>query len=130
MLLVLMTGNAIVELAKIAVLAALDADTAFIAVVDATTAVIAIPEAATALIAVLEAATALIAVLDAETAVIEVFDAAMRLACPRIPSSALNSASRPGSVVSKVSKFAPGKVPASMAFNILMALTIGMAFSP
>jgi hypothetical protein len=83
----------------------------------------------TAVIAVLDAATAVIAVLDAITAVIAVLDAAMRRACPRIPSNTFNSASRPGSSVSRVCSCAPVVVPASIALSIRIARTIGMMFS-
>jgi hypothetical protein len=76
--------------------------------------------------AVLLAATAVMAVLLAATAVMAVLLADMRRACPRIPSSTLSSASRPGSAVNSVSSCAPVVVPASIALSIRIALTIGM----
>lgn len=74
--------------------------------------------------------TAVIAVLLAATAVIAVLLAAMRLACPRMPSRAFNSASRPESAVSSTSSCAPVVVPASIALSMRIALTIGIISLP
>ena len=114
--------------AATAVIAVLDAITAVMAVLEAATAAIAVLDAITAAIAVLDAITAAIAVLDAATAVMAVLDAAMRRVCPRIPRSTLNSASLPGSAVSRVCSWAPVVVPASTAFKRRIARTIGMIF--
>ena len=86
----------------------------------------AVYDAATAAMAVLDAATAAIAVLDAATAAIAVLLAAMRRACPRIPSSTLNSASLPGSAFSSVCSCAPVVVPASTAFKRRIARIMGI----
>jgi hypothetical protein len=85
--------------------------------------------AATALIAVLLAMTALIAVLLAMTALMAVELAASRRVCPRIPSSTSSSAFRPA-FVNNVSSPEPSSVPASTAFNIRIARTIGILRTP
>jgi hypothetical protein len=97
-----------------------------IAIFDAAMVLYAVPVVPIAVLAVLDAATAFIAVLDAATAAIAVLEAAMRRACPRIPSSTFNSASLPGSSAIRVCSCAPEVVPASIAFKRRIARIIGM----